>query len=76
MDISNVLYHFLSASNDYVEAEIIGKRNRRVGLAMPAEHNDILVEKIFDTKFPKRRKLFLSLELIYQKKRMSYVSNG
>ena len=69
---SLVLYHFLQASaENCISLEVIGKRKREVGLAVPAKYNAFTRNKkiamVLDEELAKRKKLYKSyLELKHQ----------
>ena len=67
-----LLYHILQESaENCINVEVIGKRKREVGLAVPAKYNAVTGNKkiamVLDEELAKRKKLYKSyLELKHQ----------
>ena len=74
VEFSSLLYHFLQASaENCIYVEVIGKRKREVGLAVPAKYNAFTRNKkiavVLDDELAKRKNLYKSyLELKHQRK--------
>ena len=64
VEFSSLLYHFLQVSaENCINSEVIGKRKREVGLAVPAKYHAFTRNKkiamVLDEKLAKRKKLYL-----------------
>ena len=71
LEISRLLYHFLSESSENrIQGVVIGKRTREVGLVVPVEYTaatiDKVTAKIFLSELKKRKEkhLHFNLEIV------------
>ena len=78
IEISSLSYHFLKKSSENkITVKITGKREREIGLVVPANFVYIAKDKncsiILEAKLEKRKTLFQDLKLVFYEK--VYINN-
>ena len=67
VEFSSLLYHFLQASaENYINAEVIGKRKREVGLVVPAKYNAFTRNKKIAMVLDEELAKFRNLQILFR----------